>query len=109
VWLAVLAALPFTAPFAAIDVSDFFGGGTRQKAAATVAALASASATDDNVDEASMSEAALRELPTAHSELAPIASPAAGYFLTSASARFAPAASSPSTHDASALAFTLRI
>jgi hypothetical protein len=110
VWLVVLAALPFTAPFAAFDVSDFLGGGTTHQAATTVAAPASASAPDDSVDDTAMSEAALhRTLPTAHSGLVRIASPVEGDFLTSAPTRFAPVASSPSTHDSSALAVTLRL
>ena len=110
VWLVVLAALPFTAPFAALDISDFFGGGTTQKAATAVAAPASASAPDDNVDDTAMSEAALhRALPTAHGGLVRVASPVAGDLFTPASVRFAPVASSPSTYDSSALAVTLRL
>jgi len=52
VCLVVLAALPFTAPFAALDAADLFGGGHGQTTTTVAFASPSAPTQDDGDDGA---------------------------------------------------------
>lgn len=109
VWLVVLAALPFTTPFATLDFSDFFGGGNRQRVIETIAAPAASSAQDDDADDAVASSACFQRIrPTALDGLAPVASPVASDAVASIDAIFSTAAV-PSLAHVSTLVTTLRL
>lgn len=75
--LVVLAAVPFTAPFAALDWSDFVASGRTRQTVSTVGTPVASSAQDD-ADDAAASDACVHR---AHSfrfcELAPVTSPVA--------------------------------
>jgi hypothetical protein len=77
--LVVLAAVPFTAPFAALDWSDFVASGRTRHIVSSVGAPVASSAQDDSADDAAASDACVHR---AHSfrfgELAPVTSPVAG-------------------------------
>ena len=62
VCLVVLAGLPFTAPFASLDAADFFGGERTRTSATVIAALTSASAQDDDADDAAVSDAIIQRV-----------------------------------------------
>src|SRR5262249_39480550 len=78
-WLVVLAAGPFTAPFAALDWSDLVGRGRTRPVGSTLGVPVASSAPDDDADDAAASDACVQR---AHSlrfcELAPVLSPVAG-------------------------------
>jgi hypothetical protein len=84
--LGILAVLPFTAPFATLDAADFFGAGHSHSAGASVgAAHSSASAPDDDADDAAASDAVLQRVhPTALDGLVLIPTPLATGPVTSA-------------------------
>jgi hypothetical protein len=77
--LVVLAAVPFTAPFAALDWSDFVASGHTRHIVSAVGAPVASSAQDDDADDAAASDACVHR---AHSfrfcELALVTSPVAG-------------------------------
>jgi hypothetical protein len=77
--LVVLAALPFTAPFASLNWSDFVGGGRTQQIVTSVGAPLASNAQDDDADDAAASDACVQR---AHSfrfcEFAPVTSAVAG-------------------------------
>ena len=104
--LVILAAVPFTAPFATLDWSDFIGG----KQSCNVLELAApvVSSHHDDADDAA-SVALQRVRPMGLSALAPAAWPAAGGALTSAAAIFVPASSDPPRLESSTLPAVLRV
>ena len=109
--LVVLAAVPFTAPFAALNWSDFVGSGRARQIVTTVGAPAASTAQDDDADDdAAASDACVQR---AHSfrfcELAPVTSPAAGGPPASAVSILSHLGPLPSVRDASALVTVLRL
>ncbi len=102
--LVILAAVPFTAPFATLDWSDFIGG----KRSCTVLELAApvVSSHDDDADDAA-SVALQRIRPIGLSALAPAASPVAGRAL--AAAIVFPVSPDPLPRESFALAAVLRV
>jgi hypothetical protein len=111
VWLVVLAALPFTAPFASLDAADLFGGGDAHTTATRVAAPTSTPAQDNNdTDDVAASEAAFQRVhPTALCGLVPVASPEAVCSPPSVEGTLAIAPATSLLHDASDLLLALRL
>jgi hypothetical protein len=108
VWLGVLAALPFTAPFAALDAADFFGGD--HKHTATTVSAGPSSAQDDDADDAAAADAVLQRVhPLALGDLAPISTPLAAGPVSSASTLVATETSALPPLDSSALTTVLRL
>ena len=63
IWLAVLAAVPFTAPFATFDLSDLVGGRHARNAVVTIAAPTASGAQTDNADDTAAPEACFQRVP----------------------------------------------
>lgn len=105
--LVVLVAVPFTAPFATLDWSDFIGG----KESCNVLALAAPvmSSHDDDADDAASLACVQRVRPMGLSVLAPVTSPVAGGALTPSAAILLPVPSDPPECESSALAAVLRV
>jgi hypothetical protein len=101
VWLVVL---PFTAPFAAIDLSNFSGGGNAQKLIDTVAAPPSPTAQDD-ADDAAWSQRSDLLHPTGLCGL----TPATSSDVASVPAILSPETSTPAAHSGSARTTILRL
>ena len=77
--LVVLAAVPVTAPFAALDWSDFVASGRTRQTVSTVCTPIASSAQDDDADDAAASDACVQRAPSFRfCELAPVTSPVAG-------------------------------
>jgi hypothetical protein len=74
VWLVVLAALPFTAPFATLDLSDLFGGGHSQLAGTTFGTPGSITSYDDDSDDVVVSGSIQRAHSFGRMSLLPTAS-----------------------------------
>jgi hypothetical protein len=111
-WLAVLAALPFTAPFATLHLSDFAGGGRAQNVIEKIAAPTASDAQDDAADDIAASAAYFQRSHTLGAcALALVASPVASDALVSAGSTLGVplAASGPSPHDVLALTAILRL
>jgi len=108
VGLVVLAALPFTAPFAALDIADLLGGHTQNVIITVSEAVASHAHTDD-ADDVTASDASVQRAHTvALGELVLVTSPVSSDPIppaaTIADSGFA------STHDnATSLTVTLRL
>jgi hypothetical protein len=76
--LVVLAAVPFTAPFAALDWSDFVASGHTRQTVSTVGTPVASSAQDDDADDAAASDACVQRADSFRfCELAPVTSPVA--------------------------------
>jgi hypothetical protein len=110
-WLAVLAALPFTAPFATLHLSDFADGGRAQNVFQTIAAPIASGAQDNGAGDVAASAAYFqRSHPIGLCALALVMSPGASDTFTSTGSIFAVSlASSPSPHNGLALTTTLRL
>jgi hypothetical protein len=109
--LVVLAALPFTAPFATLDIADIFGaGGLHQIATATGAQL-STPQQDDNADDAAVAEGVSQRVkPAVLSGLTPFASATSAFFRPETpDASFTPGALNVPRHDAFARPDVLRL
>jgi hypothetical protein len=108
--LVVLAAVPFTAPFAALNWSDFVGSGRTRQIVSAVDAPVASSAQDDDADDAAASDACVQR---AHSfrfcELAPITSPVAGGPPAPAVSILSHLGPPPSSRGRSALVTVLRL
>ena len=75
VWLVVLTALPFTAPFATLNVADVFGFAHTSHALVTVGSDACTPQSDDTADDVAMPDATgQRVLPIART-LTPLVTP----------------------------------
>ena len=109
--LAILAALPFTAPFATLHLSDFAGDGHAQNVIETITAPTASGAQDDDADDVAASDAYFqRTHPVGLRGLALVVTPVAGDTFTPVTSIFAiPVASRPSPHDVLALTAILRL
>jgi hypothetical protein len=104
--LVVLATLPFTAPFAALNWSDFLSSGRTHQVVATVDVPVASNAQDD----AAASDACVQRVHSFRScELALVASPVAGDPLTSTVAELSHLEPPPSARGACALVTILRV
>jgi hypothetical protein len=107
--LVVLATLPFTAPFAALNWSDFLSSGRTRQVVATIGIPVASNAQDD-ADDAAASDACVQRVHSLRScELAPVASPVAGHPLTSTLAELSHLWPPPSARGAYALVTILRV
>jgi hypothetical protein len=106
----VLATLPFTAPFAALNWSDFLSSGRTHQVVATVDVPVASNAQDDDADDAAASDACVQRVHSFRScELALVASPVAGDPLTSTVAELSHLEPPPSARGACALVTILRV
>ena len=109
-WLVVLAALPFTAPFAALNWSDFVASGRTRQVVTIVDSPVASSAHDDDADDVAASDACVQRIHSFRScELAPVASPVAGDPLTATVSVLSHIGPPPSARGASALVTILRL
>jgi len=109
-WLIVLAILPFTAPFAAVDWSDLFGGSHPQQKSATVGATVATNAQDDDADDVAASDACIQRTHACRfGEFAAVFSPAAGDALVTTPTITNPPAPTLIASGASALITVLRV
>jgi hypothetical protein len=106
--LIVLAAVPFTAPFATLDWSDFVGR-SHSCNVLEVAAPVASSHHDRADDAASLGACVQRVQPVGLSILTLVASPVARGATTAAAATFAPVTSCPPWRDSSTLTALLRV
>jgi hypothetical protein len=110
-WLIVLTALPFTAPFATVDVADLWGSGHTQPAVTTVSAAGVCSSQpDDTSDDVTMTDGCgQRVLPTARGARTLVTSPT--MLPATVPAAYGPPVGStpPPLHDVSTLVVTLRL
>jgi hypothetical protein len=108
VWLIVLSALPFTAPFAALDLSDFIAG-RQARTVVTVAAPVASAAQDPDATGAASGACFLRIHAPALRQLEPTASPVTGHSLTRVASALTPPRFSPAALDVSARSAILRV
>jgi hypothetical protein len=110
-WLVVLTALPFTAPFATVDVSDLWGSGHAQPAITMVSAAgACSSQSDDTSDDVTMADGCGQHLfPTARGARTLVTSRT--ILPATVPAAHVPSVNStpPPLHDVSTLVVTLRL
>ena len=108
-WLVVLTALPFTAPFATVDVADLWGSGHTQPAITMISAAGvSSSQPDDTSDDVTMADGQ-HLLPTARGARMLVTSPTI-LPATVLAAHVSPVGSTPPPlHDVSTLVVTLRL
>jgi hypothetical protein len=108
--LVVLAAVPFTAPFAALNWSDFVGSGRTRQIVAAVGASVASTAQDDDADDAAASDACAQR---AHwfrfCELTLVTSPVAGGRPASAASILNHLTPPPAARGRSALITVLRL
>jgi hypothetical protein len=110
VWLVALAAVPFTAPFAALNWSDFVHSGRTPHVLSIGDTPVASSAQDDEADDAAASDACAQRVHSyRYCELAPVASPVAGDPLASAVPVVSRVTADLSARGASALATILRL
>jgi len=94
-WLVALATVPFTAPFATLDLSDFLGHGSASTLVETIAALPLDAQADTADDAASSVAFVQRSQAAVLSALAPVVSPLAGDAVLSIAATLSPLESAP--------------
>lgn len=108
--LVVLAALPFTAPFATLNWADFVGSGRIRQIVTIVDAPVASCAQNDDADDAAASDACVHRVNAFRfCELAPITSPVAGDPLTSAVSVLSDFGTPPSARSVSPLGTILRL
>jgi hypothetical protein len=110
-WLVVLTALPFTAPFATVDVADLWGSGHTQPAITMLSAAGVCSSQpDDTSDDVTMADGCGQHLlPTARGARTLVTSPTILPAIVPA-AHVPPVGSTPPPlHDVSTLVVTLRL
>ena len=108
-WLAVLTALPFTAPFATLDLTDVLGRPARS-VVATVAVPAASAGQNDAADDATASGVCIqRHHALELCPLVPVSSPVHGDGLAPVTSILTPRAPAASADDASTRAAILRV
>jgi len=111
VWLIVLTALPFTAPFASVDVADLWGSGHTQPAITMVSAAGVCSSQpNDTADDVTMTDGCGQHLlPTARGARTLVTSPT--ILPATVPAAYVPPVGStpPPLHNVSTLVVTLRL
>jgi len=110
VWFVVLTTLPFTAPFATVDLPEVWGHAQGPKATTTVSAPAVGSPQpDDNADDVATSDASgQRVLPTTRGARVSGTSPVSSRTLPATAELVTPAGSAPPTR-VSAVLVALRL
>jgi hypothetical protein len=108
-WLVVLSALPFTAPFAALDIADLLGGEHTRSIVSAVSGPAASHPQHDDADDVVASDASFpRVHPVTLCGLAPAGSPVARDPMRPAAA-FVAHGFFPSHDDVSAHVVALRL
>lgn len=110
-WFVVLTALPFTAPFATLDLPDLWGHPRAPRATTTVSAPGTSSPqADDSADDVATSDACgQRIVPTSRCARTPATSPVVSRAFPTMTALVTSAGPAPPARNVSALVVTLRL